>query len=58
MKFTSSKLAPFRKFSVGYTGQSKFALRDWKFSLEEIKQVTKFALILYLYVIINRELQI
>ena len=57
MKFTSSKLAPFRKFSVGYTGQSKFALRDWKFSVEEIKQVTKVASILYLCVLINREQQ-
>jgi ubiquitin carboxyl-terminal hydrolase 9/24 len=33
----SSRLAPFRKYSRHYTGQSKFAIRDWSFSAEEIE---------------------
>lgn len=38
VKFTSSKICPFRKYSAGYSGQTKVAIRDWKFSVPEANQ--------------------
>jgi hypothetical protein len=39
MKIGNYKLAPFRKFSRGYSGQTRVALRqNMKFSLEELAQ--------------------
>jgi ubiquitin carboxyl-terminal hydrolase 9/24 len=35
---SSSRLAPFRKFSRHYTGQTKFAIRDWVFNADEIEE--------------------
>eukprot|EP00357_Protocruzia_adherens_P035177 CAMPEP_0115012418 /NCGR_PEP_ID=MMETSP0216-20121206/24723_1 /TAXON_ID=223996 /ORGANISM="Protocruzia adherens, Strain Boccale" /LENGTH=128 /DNA_ID=CAMNT_0002381467 /DNA_START=123 /DNA_END=506 /DNA_ORIENTATION=+ len=35
----SNKVGPFRKYTKGYTGQSKVALRDWKFSLAELDEL-------------------
>lgn len=58
-KFTSSRIAPFRKYSKGffkkfvhyfkkqkkgYTAQPKKTVRDWNFSIEEIEKVFYFFL--------------
>jgi hypothetical protein len=41
IKTNSYKIAPFRKFSRGYTGQTRVALRqNMKFTLDELALVT------------------
>lgn len=35
----SYKVAPFRKYSRGYTGQNKIALRKLTFNLEDLAKV-------------------
>lgn len=35
----SSKIAPFRKNSKGYTGPKRKAFRDWEFTMAEIQEV-------------------
>ena len=36
--FKSSKIAPFRKFTRGYTGPKRSTYRDWSFSEQEVKE--------------------
>ena len=39
-KINSFKVSPFRKFSRGYTGQNKVALRKMAFSMDELQVVS------------------
>lgn len=39
MRITSYKVAPFRRHSVGYTGQTKVAIRKEEYSLEQYKKL-------------------
>eukprot|EP00331_Platyophrya_macrostoma_P020041 CAMPEP_0176473366 /NCGR_PEP_ID=MMETSP0127-20121128/42273_1 /TAXON_ID=938130 /ORGANISM="Platyophrya macrostoma, Strain WH" /LENGTH=279 /DNA_ID=CAMNT_0017868367 /DNA_START=16 /DNA_END=855 /DNA_ORIENTATION=+ len=40
-KFASARISPFRKFSRGYTGQSRCAIRYWTYSLEKVEEANK-----------------
>lgn len=37
--FKSSKIAPFRKMSKGYTGPKRKAVRDWEFDVDELQNM-------------------
>jgi len=39
VSFKSSRIAPFRKYSRLYTGQSHTAIREWTFNSEEIEEI-------------------
>jgi len=36
---SSSKIAPFKKISPPYTGQKRYALRDWEFTIQETQEM-------------------
>ena len=42
VSFKSSRIAPFRKYSCLYTGQTQTAIREWSYSSEELRKVGEY----------------